>query len=182
MRQVKTLGLLGTGVIGGGWAARALHYGINVVAADEFGTVVDGTGVAGRRADHYRRGSLGHGRRVHRSGREHRDRRRPEDRRFAMTYDLREPFADVGVPRADPRVLRPEVRNHSLLVLPFVVPCVLEANPEGPQAVVEMPADNRRDQGRIQPSADVTPDRDIRAKTDADGVDEGATVVRNPSS
>src|SRR6201995_410206 len=34
MRQVKTLGLLGTGVIGGGWAARALHYGIDVVAAD----------------------------------------------------------------------------------------------------------------------------------------------------
>ena len=34
MRQVKTLGLLGTGVIGGGWAARALHFGIDVVAAD----------------------------------------------------------------------------------------------------------------------------------------------------
>jgi carnitine 3-dehydrogenase len=28
------LGLLGTGVIGGGWAARALHFGIDVVAAD----------------------------------------------------------------------------------------------------------------------------------------------------
>ncbi len=27
MRNVKTLGLLGTGVIGGGWAARALHFG-----------------------------------------------------------------------------------------------------------------------------------------------------------
>lgn len=34
MRQVSTLGLLGTGVIGGGWAARALHFGIDVVAAD----------------------------------------------------------------------------------------------------------------------------------------------------
>ena len=34
MREIKTLGLLGTGVIGGGWAARALHAGINVVAAD----------------------------------------------------------------------------------------------------------------------------------------------------
>ena len=34
MKQVKTLGLLGTGVIGGGWAARALHAGINVVASD----------------------------------------------------------------------------------------------------------------------------------------------------
>jgi len=34
MRHVKTLGLLGTGVIGGGWAARALHFGIDVVAAD----------------------------------------------------------------------------------------------------------------------------------------------------
>jgi carnitine 3-dehydrogenase len=34
MRQVKTLGLLGTGVIGGGWAARALHFGIDVVARD----------------------------------------------------------------------------------------------------------------------------------------------------
>jgi len=34
MREVKTLGLLGTGVIGGGWAARALHFGINVIAAD----------------------------------------------------------------------------------------------------------------------------------------------------
>src|ERR1700688_3711182 len=34
MRQVKTLGLLGTGVIGGGWAARALHFGIDVGAAD----------------------------------------------------------------------------------------------------------------------------------------------------
>jgi len=31
---VKTLGLLGTGVIGGGWAARALHFGIDVIAAD----------------------------------------------------------------------------------------------------------------------------------------------------
>ena len=34
MRRVGTLGLLGTGVIGGGWAARALHFGIDVVAAD----------------------------------------------------------------------------------------------------------------------------------------------------
>ncbi|HEX3846978.1 MAG TPA: 3-hydroxyacyl-CoA dehydrogenase NAD-binding domain-containing protein [Steroidobacteraceae bacterium] len=34
MRKVKTLGLLGTGVIGGGWAARAMHYGIDVIAAD----------------------------------------------------------------------------------------------------------------------------------------------------
>jgi len=34
MKQVKTLGLLGTGVIGGGWAARALHVGINVIASD----------------------------------------------------------------------------------------------------------------------------------------------------
>src|ERR1700728_1415812 len=34
MRQVKTLGLLGHGVIGGGWEARALHFGIDVVAAD----------------------------------------------------------------------------------------------------------------------------------------------------
>ncbi len=31
---MKTLGLLGTGVIGGGWAARALHFGIDVIAAD----------------------------------------------------------------------------------------------------------------------------------------------------
>ncbi len=34
MRKVKTLGLLGTGVIGGGWAARAMHFGIDVIAAD----------------------------------------------------------------------------------------------------------------------------------------------------
>ena len=34
MRKIRTLGLLGTGVIGGGWAARALHFGIDVVAAD----------------------------------------------------------------------------------------------------------------------------------------------------
>jgi carnitine 3-dehydrogenase len=34
MRQVRTLGLLGTGVIGAGWAARALHFGIHVIAAD----------------------------------------------------------------------------------------------------------------------------------------------------
>lgn len=34
MRTVKKLGLLGTGVIGGGWAARALHFGIDVIAAD----------------------------------------------------------------------------------------------------------------------------------------------------
>ncbi len=34
MRKIKTLGLLGTGVIGGGWAARALHFGIDVIAAD----------------------------------------------------------------------------------------------------------------------------------------------------
>ncbi len=34
MRTVKTLGLMGTGVIGGGWAARALHFGIDVIAAD----------------------------------------------------------------------------------------------------------------------------------------------------
>jgi carnitine 3-dehydrogenase len=34
MRQVRVLGLLGTGVIGGGWAARALHLGIDVVAMD----------------------------------------------------------------------------------------------------------------------------------------------------
>src|ERR1035441_3602482 len=34
MRKVRTLGLLGTGVIGGGWAARVLHFGIDVIAAD----------------------------------------------------------------------------------------------------------------------------------------------------
>ncbi len=34
MRQVKALGLLGTGVIGAGWAARALHFGVDVLAAD----------------------------------------------------------------------------------------------------------------------------------------------------
>src|ERR1700678_16049 len=34
MRKVKTLGLLGTGVIGGGWAARAPHFGVDVIAAD----------------------------------------------------------------------------------------------------------------------------------------------------
>ena len=34
MRQVRTVGLLGTGVIGGGWAARALHAGLDVLAAD----------------------------------------------------------------------------------------------------------------------------------------------------
>ena len=34
MRSVRTLGLLGTGVIGGGWAARALHFGVDVIAAD----------------------------------------------------------------------------------------------------------------------------------------------------
>ncbi len=34
MRRVRTFGLLGTGVIGGGWAARALHFGIDVIAAD----------------------------------------------------------------------------------------------------------------------------------------------------
>ena len=34
MRKIKRLGLLGTGVIGGGWAARALHVGIDVIATD----------------------------------------------------------------------------------------------------------------------------------------------------
>ena len=34
MREIRTIGLLGTGVIGAGWAARALHCGYNVIAAD----------------------------------------------------------------------------------------------------------------------------------------------------
>ncbi len=34
MREIKTFGLLGTGVIGGGWAARALHAGYDVIASD----------------------------------------------------------------------------------------------------------------------------------------------------
>lgn len=34
MKQIRTIGLLGTGVIGGGWAARALHAGYDVIAAD----------------------------------------------------------------------------------------------------------------------------------------------------
>jgi carnitine 3-dehydrogenase len=34
MREIRTLGLLGTGVIGGGWAARAMHFGVDVIAAD----------------------------------------------------------------------------------------------------------------------------------------------------
>jgi carnitine 3-dehydrogenase len=33
--KINTLGLLGTGVIGGGWAARALHAGVNVIAFDK---------------------------------------------------------------------------------------------------------------------------------------------------
>jgi phosphoglycerate dehydrogenase-like enzyme len=40
MRQVRTLGLLGPGVIGGGWAARALHFGIDVLASDVRGRAV----------------------------------------------------------------------------------------------------------------------------------------------
>ena len=35
MRSIKTFGLLGTGVIGAGWAARALHCGFDVIAADK---------------------------------------------------------------------------------------------------------------------------------------------------
>ena len=34
MKKIKTLGILGTGVIGAGWAARALHAGIDVIASD----------------------------------------------------------------------------------------------------------------------------------------------------
>ena len=34
VKLIKTLGLLGTGVIGGGWAARAMHFGVDVIAAD----------------------------------------------------------------------------------------------------------------------------------------------------
>lgn len=34
MREIKTFGLIGTGVIGGGWAARALHAGFDVIACD----------------------------------------------------------------------------------------------------------------------------------------------------
>jgi len=34
MNKINTLGLLGMGVIGSGWAARALHAGINVIACD----------------------------------------------------------------------------------------------------------------------------------------------------
>ena len=34
MHDIKTLGLLGTGVIGGGWAARAMHAGVDVIATD----------------------------------------------------------------------------------------------------------------------------------------------------
>ena len=34
MKKIKTLGLLGTGVIGSGWATRALHAGIDVIASD----------------------------------------------------------------------------------------------------------------------------------------------------
>ena len=34
MRTIHTVGLIGTGVIGGGWAARTLHCGLDVIAAD----------------------------------------------------------------------------------------------------------------------------------------------------
>ena len=34
MRKIKKFGLLGTGVIGGGWAARVLHSGFDVIASD----------------------------------------------------------------------------------------------------------------------------------------------------
>ena len=34
MRRITTLGIIGSGVIGAGWAARALHAGIDVIASD----------------------------------------------------------------------------------------------------------------------------------------------------
>ena len=34
MRKIKKIGLMGTGVIGSGWAARVLHAGIDVIATD----------------------------------------------------------------------------------------------------------------------------------------------------
>ena len=45
MRKIKRLGLLGTGVIGGGWAARALHAGIDVIATDTETRILAATGV-----------------------------------------------------------------------------------------------------------------------------------------
>ena len=35
MKKIKNLGIVGTGLIGSGWAARAIHHGINVIGFDK---------------------------------------------------------------------------------------------------------------------------------------------------
>ncbi|PPR46815.1 MAG: L-carnitine dehydrogenase [Alphaproteobacteria bacterium MarineAlpha5_Bin9] len=35
MKKIKTIGIIGTGLIGSGWAARAIHYGVNVIGFDK---------------------------------------------------------------------------------------------------------------------------------------------------
>ena len=89
-----------------------------------------------------------------------------------MPHDILETLSDQVVGDRGPAVIGSKGLLHLLLVLGFIKYFFLEAHGKGFETVIEAPGDDRGDQRRIQASAQVGPDRDVRPESETGGVDQ----------
>ena len=62
---------------------------------------------------------------------------------------------------------------HFMLVVCLVKISLLECNPKGPNVIVKIIHDHRRDNGTVQPTAEITSNGHVRSQTNTDGIEQG---------